>query len=243
MQPQAGQTRLRERIAASHGSMLLTLVSVVQGAVFSYLIYILVTHAPTYSPVAWLLAAITFVVIVVAWNEYFMGITSIVYVPDLLDSFFPFLMAVFQVWLVHAIANDPTGWLLAMFSFSALSSASFVNMYAKGIREPENHGLFAALGMHVYASILLPLIGAPVLLLLRWWVIASATSEASLLAVAIYGVGLIGMFIVRTALYWRRIVAYARGEAVPASDLRMFNLLGMSPAASAGGRQNAAAVL
>lgn len=218
--------RLQERIRASHGSMLLTLVSVVQGAVFSYLAYVLVSTGAELSTLGWFLAGITLVVIIVAWNEYFMGITGIVYVPDLLDSFFPFLMAVAQVWVVHAVNSDPRGWLIAMAGFSLLSSTSFVNMYVKGVREPENHGLLRALGVHVYVSILLPFAGAPGFLLLYLWVDRSAASLASLAGVAAYGALLLTVYAVRTVLYWRRIVRYSRGEVTDRADLAMFAPLG-----------------
>jgi hypothetical protein len=232
--------RLHERIRASHGSMLLTLVSVVQGAVFSYLAYVLVSNGAQLSALGWFVAGISLVVIIMAWNEYFMGITSIVYVPDLLDSFFPFVMAVVQVWIVHMVDSDPRGWLIAMAGFSLLSSASFVNMYVKGVREAENRGLLRALGVHVYVSILLPFAGAPGFLLLYLWVDRSAASLASLAGVFVYGTLLLATYTVRSVLYWRRIVRYSRGDVMKAADFAMFAPLGASPALDAGGRSRAA---
>jgi hypothetical protein len=204
--------------------MLLTLVSIVQGAVFSYLAFVLVERGADLSLLGWMLAAATFVVIVLTWNEYFMGITSIVYIPDMLDSFFPFLMGVVQVVIVHSVSNDPRAWLLAMFAYTALSFFSFLNMYVKGIREQENAGLYAFLGWHVYLSMLMPLLGAPVFLLLWWWVDATA-SVSSYVVVGIYVSSLLVSYGTRTVLYWRRIVHYASSDAEGTGDLSMFWLL------------------
>jgi hypothetical protein len=219
------QEKLQARIKASHGSMLLTLVSIVQGAVFSYLAFVLVNAGAQLDALGWLLAGATFVVIVLTWNEYFMGITSIVYVPDMLDSFFPFLMGVMQIWVVHSVSNDPRGWLVAMFGYTLLSSASFLNMYAKGIREPENAGLYAALRWHVFVSMVLPLAGAPGFLLLWWWVNATASS-ASLVTVGVYAVGLLIVYGGRTILYWKQIVRFATGKVTVVPDLSIFAILG-----------------
>jgi hypothetical protein len=204
--------------------MLLTLVSIVQGAVFSYLAFVLVTRGADLTMFGWMLAAATFVVIVLTWNEYFMGITSIVYIPDMLDSFFPFLMGVVQVGIVHSVSNDPRAWLLAMFAYTVLSCLSFMNMYAKGIREQENAGLYAFLRWHVYLSMLMPLLGAPMFLLLWWWVYATM-SVSSFVMVAVYVFVLLGAYGIRTILYWRRIVLYATTDSPAVGDLSMFGFL------------------
>lgn len=220
----AGRPQLRARIKASHGSMLLTLVSIVQGAVFSYLAFVLVDKGADLTLLGWVLAAATFVVIVLTWNEYFMGITSIVYIPDMLDSFFPFLMGVVQVGIVHSISNDPRAWLLAMFGYTVLSFFSFLNMYAKGIREQENAGLYAFLRWYVYLSMLMPLLGAPMFLLLWWWVDATMSVNSHVM-VGVYASSLLCAYGTRTVLYWRRIVRYASEDTSVMGDLSMFWLL------------------
>jgi hypothetical protein len=219
-----GRSHLRARIKASHGSMLLTLVSIVQGAVFSYLAFVLVGRGGDLSMLGWMLAVATFVLIVLTWNEYFMGITSIVYIPDMMDSFFPFLMGVVQVGIVHSVSNDPRAWLLTMFAYSVLSFFSFLNMYAKGIREEENTGLYACLRWHVYTSMLMPILGAPVFLLLWWWVDATE-SVTSYAMVGVYAISLLGAYGTRTVLYWRRIVKYASADVPARGDLSMFRLI------------------
>jgi hypothetical protein len=219
-----GRAQLRARIKASHGSMLLTLVSIVQGAVFSYLAFVLVARGADLTVLGWMLAAATFVVIVLTWNEYFMGITSIVYIPDMLDSFFPFFMGVVQIGIVHSVSSDPRTWLLAMFAYTVLSCFSFLNMYAKGIREQENAGLYAFLRWHIYLSMLMPLLGAPMFLLLWWWVDATM-SVSSYVVVGVYVSVLLGAYGTRTILYWRRIVLYATADTSVGGDLSMFGFL------------------
>ena len=223
-----GRTQLKARIKASHGSMLLTLVSIVQGAVFSYLAWVLVDRGDELTLLGWMLASATFVVIVLTWNEYFMGITAIVYVPDLLDSFFPFLMGVVQVGIVHSVSNDPRVWLLAMCMYTALSAFSFMNMYIKGIRERENAGLYSVLRWHVYLSMLMPLSGAATFLLLWWWVDATMSLISHVMIGLCVSI-VLGSYGIRTVLYWRRVVQYASGDARVPEDLSMFWLLQARP--------------
>src|SRR5882724_9112616 len=94
-----------------------TLTSIIQGAVFAFLLGILDQEkfwsgdSLTLSPHQWCIAAVAFLTIILTWQEYMIGVTIFNWVPGLIDSIIPFALGVAQFGLCLSIKHG-IGWSL-----------------------------------------------------------------------------------------------------------------------------------
>jgi hypothetical protein len=200
-----------KRARESHLNVYLTLTSIVQGAVLAYLLSAVSIHRGDIGIVGWVLASATFLLVVVTWNEYVMGVITFRWVPDLIDSAIPFLFGVSEYLLVNRISDDPTKWVVAFMVFSAVSFLAFQNMYSKARREDgHNDVVLAVLGGFVRVNSFLPAIG--VFLSLTYIAIATFVGTCTPLTIATAGIVTLCTlgYTIRTWLYWRRFVDFAR---------------------------------
>lgn len=148
--PADSLARLSLRVFGAFSSVYLTLISIIQGAAFAYLAGFAVTNYTHFkTPIAWILVCASFVVILLAWNEYLMGALAFVWIPTILDAFIPFGLGVTEVLLISAIADDPQTWLGFLTIFTTAGVIAYVNLYgnayARRYRQ-ENAAAIAALG-------------------------------------------------------------------------------------------------
>jgi len=125
------RTELLERARDAHATVYLTLKSIVQGAVLAYLLSFISLHSSNIRITGWILASVTFLLVIITWNEYVMGVIAFRWVPDLVDASIPFMLGASQYLLVKAISDDPGKWIFAQIAFSGLSFFAFINMYSK----------------------------------------------------------------------------------------------------------------
>jgi hypothetical protein len=120
-----------------------------QALVLGELIGILNDNAnlKTFTLQNWLLAAATFLVIILIWNEYMMGLTIFRWVPQLKDSILPFAIGVSENFVVHNINTNLYSWCYAMSIFCLIGYIAYVNMYRSADPElhPENADIFKKL--------------------------------------------------------------------------------------------------
>src|SRR6267142_166207 len=101
------RTELLERARDAHATVYLTLKSIVQGAVLAYLLSFISLHSSNIRITGWILASVTFLLVIITWNEYVMGVIAFRWVPDLVDASIPFMLGASQYLLVKAISDDP----------------------------------------------------------------------------------------------------------------------------------------
>lgn len=112
----------------SHGSSYLSLMSIVQGVAFGFLALQVYQNFRNYGLVAWILTITTFLLIILTWNEYIIGITIFKWVPNLIDASIPFLFSTSEIWLAATIKEKYQEWYLAFFIFCIVALIAFCNM-------------------------------------------------------------------------------------------------------------------
>jgi hypothetical protein len=200
-----------KRARESHLTVYLTLTSIVQGAVLAYLLSFISQHGAAFGVIGWILTSVTFLLVVVTWNEYVMGVITFRWVPDLVDSAIPFLFGASEYLLINRLSDDLTRWVFAFIVFSSVSLLAFRNMYGKARHEDGHNAIvLAALGGFVRANSLLPAIG--VLLSASFMVVTLLVGSCNSLTVVTAGVISVCAvgYTIRTWLYWRRFVTFAR---------------------------------
>lgn len=212
--PDGSLARLSLRVMGAFSSAYLTLISIIQGAAFAYLAGFGVanyTHFKT--PVAWILTCASFVVIVLAWNEYLMGALAFVWIPTIIDALIPFALGVTEVLLISAIADDPQTWLGFLAIFAMAGILAYVNQYlcASAKRyQPQNDAAISALGRWVKATLVWSGLSVPVIFALFWLAhvnVSPLNGHGLVVSVALSLAALIWVvsFFFRGWWYWGRI--------------------------------------
>jgi hypothetical protein len=202
-----------QRAREAHVTVYLTLTSIVQGAVLAYLLSFVSLHSSQITLIGWILTSVTFMLIIITWNEYVMGVITFRWVPDLMDSCIPFMFGASQYVLVNAINDDPTKWIFRFIAFSSVSFLAFRNMYSKATHEDgHNAVVLAALGAFVRINSVLPIIG--IILSLAFMCITFFVGSCAPFTITATGIIVVSAcgYTIRTWLYWRRFVTFARDD-------------------------------
>lgn len=139
---------LRDRLLSLHESSYLSLMSIVQGVVLGFLAFRVTSSLASFGLIAWILVLTTFLLVILTWNEYVIGIASFDWAPTLIDSMIPFLLCGTQIWLAATISDDPRQWFLGFAAFSCIASLAFLNMYWRASQYRKNKCLLQALTKH-----------------------------------------------------------------------------------------------
>jgi hypothetical protein len=211
---------LHRRLEESFSSVYLTLTSIIQGAAFSVLAVNVATQYERYNSIQWILSITTFILIILAWNEYMIGATAFVWIPWLGDTIIPFGLGVLEVFIIEAIGRDPSTWFLFAAALALWTSAAFVNMYVNASQykrgtdsNAPNSELLKSLGWQIYFSVILCLlcfIGFGGLYALS---VQGQNAPLSPESLAVIGLLLTVAFCVRAFIYWRSITGFARTRA------------------------------
>jgi len=202
-----------KRARDAHVTVYLTLTSIVQGAVLAYLLSFVSLHSSQIALTGWILSSVTFLLVIITWNEYVMGVIAFRWIPDLLDSCIPFMFGASQYFLVNAISDDPTKWIFRFIAFSTVSFLAFRNMYSKARYEDgHNAVVLAALGAFVRVNSVLPLIG--IILSLAFMGLTIFVGSCPAFTAAATGIIVVAAcgYLIRTWLYWRKFVTFARDD-------------------------------
>jgi hypothetical protein len=213
----SGGTALVQRALNAHGSFYFTISSIIHGVVFGFWSYTVVANSSGMDVVHGAMVATTFLVIVMSWHEYVMGVISIVYVPDILDSFLPFLVGAAQILLVQLMFGRLDAWILALALVASAAAVSLMNMYAKGRREAGNRFTFAVLGRYTLFSVLYAWFVAGLLLAISVGMNVAPSAEPITWLALFAVVTVLSGFGFRSLVYWRRLFRAARDDGRLAS--------------------------
>jgi hypothetical protein len=193
---------VRERVKAQFASVYLTLMSVIQASVLGYLFVQAdesLAHLQLRSAILLLLS---FVVAGLVWHEYVMGTCTFRWIPRLPDAFLPLVLGAAQFLMARSIAVRSAAWFFALAAALGAASLAFAYQYAVARRLRENDAVFEALGAWTAVTQLLVAGGAVLALLAGWLdVRMDGASPLPALLVSVVPLG----YVVRSALYWRRI--------------------------------------
>jgi hypothetical protein len=201
-----------ERIKSQFSSVYLTLISVIQASVLSYLMVCADGLLARLTARSAVLLVTTFLVIVSSWNEYVMGSTTFRWVPTVIDSFLPFLLGASEFLMVRALGRSSSAWYLWLAAFCLFGYVAFVNQYRSARRLTDNDVLFAALGRWTTVSEGLLILTAA--LSAGFGILDSRLSASSpaRTVLASAALGAMVVYFIRTVLYWRRITRHVPGR-------------------------------
>lgn len=196
---------LYKRIKEQNNAAYLTLMSIIQGVALSFFTFAIVNNYQGLTFAAWVLVSCTFMVIILTWFEYIIGISIFFWAHGILDSIIPFVLFSGEILLIETMASSSSAWFFSMGVFCVFTLVAFLNMYHKASQESDNNGLFECLGKWKKFTITSIAVYAVLFLLFgRYWSanIALAFFLSSFVLVAAFGG--------QAMLYWSRVLRYAR---------------------------------
>jgi hypothetical protein len=126
-----------DRLLKSSSSHYLTLVSVVQGVVLGYGLFVIEANKDKFLLSNWLLVITTFIFILCVWDEYQAGAAVYEWIPGFRDSLIPFLIGVTEILLVQSL-NSFKKWFIFAAILSFLGIIAFYNMYSSAAKIQKN---------------------------------------------------------------------------------------------------------
>lgn len=210
---------LLRRLKGSYTSSSLTILSIIQGVALAALAAAVVSNYPRFTFAQWIMALVTFGVLVVVWNQITIDTVTWVQVSDYQGALVPFVVGALELFLTAAITINVSLWLFGSALLVAASSLGLARSSRLAKREPENGALLArvqgmrrsaqaynALGIVLFV---LPAIGSMV----GWFGVLDGAlgrpGTAVTLVAIVPGLWLLG-WLWRSAWYWRKIVTFAR---------------------------------
>ena len=196
---------LYKRIKEQTNAAYLTLMSIIQGVALSFFTFAIVNDYQSFSFSSWILVLCTFMVIILTWFEYNIGVSMFFWAHGVLDSIIPFALFAGEMLLIQTMASSSGAWLLYMSIFCLFALAAFSNMYIKASQEPDNKELLKHLGKwKPFTIISISVYVAFFFLLSKYW------STNSALCLSLLSLVLVSAFGVRATLYWSSVLRYAR---------------------------------
>lgn len=202
-----------ERIKAQFSSIYLTLVSVIQASVLSYLMVRADGLLDALTARTGLQLVTTFLLVISSWNEYVMGSSTFRWIPNLADAYLPFLIGASEFLMVRSLGRAGASWYAWLAMFIALGLLAFLHQYRAARRLPDNDSVMAALGRWPLATELL--MAGTLALAVVVGIIDASLPPASVGRAVVAATVLASTlaYTVRTILYWRRVTRH-----VPARD-------------------------
>lgn len=194
------------RIKGSFASVYLSLTSIIQAAVFAYLIFILDTHFSElhFSNIIPLICS--FLLIVITWNEYMMGATAFVWIPRLIDSFIPFILGIFELLVCRFAVTSSTSWFFFVSVFGLIAALAYSNMYRSAKQHAENKIVFELLHRMPQITLIWTLCHSFVFLVCGLIMLYITSSMVALYIMQGLSLGTLIAFLYRGVKYWNRIV-------------------------------------
>jgi len=134
-----------ERVKQTYSNGYLTLVSIIQAIIFGYYIVTLGNHFANITPLNALISISTFLVIIIVWNEYMIGSTTLRYIPRLTDSSLPFIIGLTEFLIIHHIFSVLHLWFYSLAASTFVGFFSYLNVFSSAMKDPENESIFQRL--------------------------------------------------------------------------------------------------
>jgi hypothetical protein len=216
LEPEPHHRVLHHRLNDAFTPTYLTILSIIQAVALADLATVVAAEYRQFTVVQWLLALLTFSVLIMVWNAYTIQGTIWRWIPDIRDAAMPFVVGALELFLNHAITLGISFWLLGLAAITAMGAVGTWYMHWRARTEAGNDQLLEYLKRHHLVFALYYTGGAAFMLLLAWanhvgsW--EAAEGGRGVLAVGtalIVGVCLSGAVII-SHLYWRKAIVYAR---------------------------------
>jgi hypothetical protein len=207
----ASKHRLLSRIEESFHGGYLTLMSIIQGVAFGFLVQQWPAQKDPFEPHQWILFFITAGFIALAWQEYLIGASMFAWVPTVIDALVPFGLGLVEA-IVAASIRLPLSRFVAACALIVIGGfAAYVNYYVQaqeGLGDStRNAAIFRPLHKSGLAILFL---SAPYYSVLWIWTVRWPTTDEGRMAIALLcSVPLVAMF-ARIPLCWNKAVSRLR---------------------------------
>ena len=122
---------LKERLKLTFGTTYLMLTSVLQGVLLAVLVTMIEGPRNELDPSSWVRVATSCLIAILVWNEYRMGATQFVWIPDLVDTLIPFSLAATQFLVIRFCFHEEWLWFLGLSGFYFAGLIAYENMYRR----------------------------------------------------------------------------------------------------------------
>ena len=215
LEPEPNHRELHHRLNDAFTPTYLTILSIIQAVALTDLATVVAAEYRQFTVVHWLLALLTFCVLIIVWNVYTIQGTIWRWIPDVRDAAMPFVVGALELYLDHTITQGMSFWLLGLAGIAAMGAVGTWYMHWRVRTEAGNSQLLRYLRRHHLLFALYYAGGAAFLLLLAWansvrgWEAAEGGQGVLAVGTALMvGVCLSGAAII-SHLYWRKAVVYA----------------------------------
>ena len=155
-----------------HHTAYFTLISIVQGAVFSFMLSLNINGEPFLGNLLdiivkrelfsnnifhllkedGLLYINSLLVIILIWNNYIRGVFPINYMPGVMDGAYPFLFGLAESLMIYGHTKDPVIWFLGFFLVVTIGVGAYFNMYS-GLTHNEGDNVWLYKYLYRFLSI------------------------------------------------------------------------------------------
>ncbi len=193
------------RIKKLNASTYLTLLSIIQGVSLSFFAFYFIANFSDYHASSWVISLTTFVLIILTWFEYVVGITVFEWIHGFADTMIPFFMFGAEIALVCNMGTDLKFWFVSMSIFCLLALLAFINMYRKAGLEPEHSELLNHIKTEIsFTKIYLILSSVS---FLAFFVVVN---ECNVFTLSLVSFLFVFVFSVFANMYWSKVVKYAK---------------------------------
>jgi len=215
-EPEPHHRVLHRRLNDAFTPTYLTILSIIQGVALADLATVVAAEYRQFTVVNWLLAILTFSVLIIIWNVYTIQGTVWRWIPDVRDAAMPFIVGTLELFLNHTITLGISIWLLGLAAIAAMGAVGTWYMHWRARTETGNEKLLRYLRRHHLWFALYYAGGAVLLLLLAWlnyvgsWGVAERGQEVLAVSTALFVGACLGGAVIISHLYWTKAIVYAR---------------------------------
>src|SRR5215472_2761578 len=132
---------LHNRLNEAFTPTYLTILSIIQAVALTDLATIVAAEYRHFTVVHWLLALLTFGVLIMVWNVYTIQGTIWRWIPDVRDVAMPFVVGALELFLNHAITLGMSFWLLGLAGIETMGAMGTWHMHWRARTEAGNDQL------------------------------------------------------------------------------------------------------
>src|SRR5437764_14448881 len=215
-EPEPHHRVLNHRLNDAFTPTYLTILSIIQAVALTDLATVVAAEYRQCTVVHWLLALLTFCVLIIVWNVYTIQGTIWRWIPDVRDAAMPFVVGALELYLDHTITQGMSFWLLGLAGIAAMGAVGTWYMHWRARTEAGNDQLLRYLRRHHLLFALYYAGGAAFLLLLAWanragsWEVAERGQGVLAVSTALFIGACLGGAVIISHLYWSKAILYAR---------------------------------
>jgi len=215
-EPEPHHRVLHHRLNDAFTPTYLTILSIIQAVALADLATVVATEYRQFTVVHWLLALLTFGVLIMVWNVYTIQGTIWRWIPDVRDAAMPFVVGALELFLNHAITLGMSFWMLGLAGIAMMGTVGTWYMHWRARNEAGNGQLLGYLRRHHLLFALYYTGGAALLLLLAWanrvgsWEAAERGQGVFAVGTALIVGACLGGAVIISHLYWSKAIVYAR---------------------------------